>query len=139
MKKALALILCLIMVATIAISTVSADEITPIDARELAAYGQYHFWLGAPAEGTAIPDVTDGKVSEGEYVIFLDSDDMLLPGALQQLSSKCGGLRENLPENRSENLPENLPDMIIYDFLKISDNAGNAINSDSFSSRMYPY
>lgn len=74
------------------------------------------------------------EVSEGEYVIFLDSDDMLLPGALQQLSSKCGGLRENLPENRSENLPENLPDMIIYDFLKISDNAGNAINSDSFSS-----
>ena len=71
---------------------------------------------------------------EGEYVMFLDSDDMLLPGALQQLSSKCGGLRENLPENRSENLPENLPDMIIYDFLKISDNAGNAINSDSFSS-----
>lgn len=66
------------------------------------------------------------EVSEGEYVIFLDSDDMLLPGALQQLSSKCGGLRENLPEN--------LPDMIIYDFLKISDNAGNAINSDSFSS-----
>ena len=63
---------------------------------------------------------------EGEYVMFLDSDDMLLSGALEQLSSKCGGLRENLPEN--------LPDMIIYDFLKISDNAGNAINSDSFSS-----
>ena len=67
MKKALALILCLIMVAALAVSTISADEVTPIDARELAAYGQYHFWLGAPATGTAIPNVTDAKISEGEY------------------------------------------------------------------------
>ena len=67
MKKALALILCLIMVAAVAVSTISADETKLIDARELEEYGQKHFWLGAPATGTAIPDVTDAKISANEY------------------------------------------------------------------------
>ncbi len=72
MKKALALILCLIMVMAVAVSTVSADEYKPIDARELQAYGQHHFYLGAPATGTAIPNVEDAKVSEGEYKEVLE-------------------------------------------------------------------
>jgi hypothetical protein len=55
------------MVAAVAVSTVSADEVKLIDARELQAYGQYHFYLGDPATGTAIPDVTDATISEGEY------------------------------------------------------------------------
>jgi hypothetical protein len=67
MKKALSLILCLIMVAAMAVSTISAEETKLIDARELQAYGQYHFYLGEPATGTAIPDVTDAKISENEY------------------------------------------------------------------------
>ena len=67
MKKALALILCLIMVAALAVSAISADETKVIDSRELQEYGQLHFWLGDPATGTAIPNVEDGKVSENEY------------------------------------------------------------------------
>ena len=67
MKKALALVLCLIMVAAMAVSTISADETKLIDSRELQAYGQLHFYLGDPASGSSIPDVTDGEVGEGEY------------------------------------------------------------------------
>ena len=73
MKKALALILCLIMVAAVAVSTISADEVAKIDARELAQYGQYHFYLPTPASGTNVPDVTDGKVNEGEYPAFYEA------------------------------------------------------------------
>ena len=73
MKKALALILCLIMVAAVAVSTISADEVAKIDARELAQYGQYHFYLGAPATGTAVPDVTDAKISENEYKVSFEA------------------------------------------------------------------
>ena len=72
MKKALALILCLIMVAALAVSTVSADETKPIDARELAAYGQHHFYLGEPATGVEIPDVEDASIAEGEYKEVLE-------------------------------------------------------------------
>jgi hypothetical protein len=70
MKKALALVLCLIMVAAVAVSTISADETKVIDARELGEYGQYHFYLPTPATGAGVPDVTDGKVNEGEYAAY---------------------------------------------------------------------
>ena len=72
MKKTLSFILCLVMIAAIAISGVSADETTPIDARELEAYGQHHFYLGAPATGTDIPNVEDAKVGENEYKEVLE-------------------------------------------------------------------
>ncbi len=66
MKKILALALCLIMVLAIAATTISADEVKKIDSRELAAYGQLHFYLEA-IEPSATPDATDGVVSEDEY------------------------------------------------------------------------
>ena len=66
MKKTLALILCFIMVAAIAVSSIAADDYKAIDSRELQDYGQYHFYLGDPATGTAIPTV-DGKVNANEY------------------------------------------------------------------------
>ncbi len=68
MKKVLALILCLIMVAALAVSTVSADEDNPIDYRELIDYGQLHFYLGEAIAASEKPNVTDGKVSADEYV-----------------------------------------------------------------------
>ena len=67
MKKVLALVMCLLMIVAAAVSTVSADE-TKIDARELAQYGQHHFYLGDAVAPTAVPNVKDGKVNEGEYV-----------------------------------------------------------------------
>ena len=73
MKKVLALVLCLIMVAAVAVSTISADETKRIDARELGEYGQYHFYLPTPVAGTSIPNVTDGKVSENEYQAFFEA------------------------------------------------------------------
>ena len=68
MKKALALILCLIMVAAVAVSTISADEGKLIDNRDVREYGpQVHMYLGdEPLTGTRIPTV-DGVVAEGEY------------------------------------------------------------------------
>ena len=68
MKKTIAIIVCLIMVAACAISAISAyDPNVKIDARELQEYGQQHFYLGAPVEGANIPNVNDGVVNEGEY------------------------------------------------------------------------
>ena len=69
MKKALAIVLCLIMVAAVAVSTISADETKRIDGRELQEYGQLHYYLGDPVGVTNTPNVTDGKVGEGEYVL----------------------------------------------------------------------
>ena len=66
MKKVLALVLCLIMVAAVAVSTISADEVKKIDGRELGAYGQLHFYLEA-VEPSAKPNATDGKVNANEY------------------------------------------------------------------------
>lgn len=55
------------------------------------------------------------EVSEGEYVIFLDSDDMLLSGALEQLSRVC---RNNVPT---------APDVVIFDYAKINENEAGKI------------
>ena len=66
MKKLLAIALCLIMVAAIAVSTISADDTKLIDMRELEQYGQLHFYLDK-IEPSKKPTVTDAKVSEGEY------------------------------------------------------------------------
>ena len=68
MKKALALILCLIMVAAVAVSTISADEVALIDHRDVTAYGpQRQIYLGdEPVSGTKVPTI-DAKVEEGEY------------------------------------------------------------------------
>ena len=72
MKKTLSLIICIIMIAAIAVSAISADETKLIDARELESYGQHHFYLGDPASGTDIPDVEDAVISEGEYKEVLE-------------------------------------------------------------------
>ena len=68
MKKVLALVLCLIMVAAVAVSTISADEAALIDHRDVRAYGnQNHIYLGnEPVSGTKVPTI-DGTVAEGEY------------------------------------------------------------------------
>ena len=58
--------MCLLMIAAVAVSTVSADE-AKIDARELLQYGQVHYYLGNAVAPTAAPNVRDGKVNEGEY------------------------------------------------------------------------
>ena len=52
---------------------------------------------------------------EGEYVMFLDSDDMLLSGALEQLSRVC---RNNVPT---------APDVVIFDYAKINENEAGKI------------
>ena len=65
MKKALSIILCLVMIAAVAVSAISAEETKLIDGRELQQYGQLHYYLGAPLEQSQIPDVTDGKVVTG--------------------------------------------------------------------------
>ena len=71
MKKALALIICLLMVAAMAVATVSADELKLIDNRDVRAYGpQVHLYLGdEPLTGTAIPAI-DGAVAEGEHLLL---------------------------------------------------------------------
>ena len=69
MKKALALILCLIMVAAVAVSAVSAETTDLIDARELQKYGQIHYYLGDAVAPTAVPNAKDGTVTENEYVV----------------------------------------------------------------------
>ena len=66
MKKLLAIALCLIMVAAVAVSTISADDTKLIDMRELEQYGQLHFYLDK-IEPSKKPTVTDATVSEGEY------------------------------------------------------------------------
>ena len=58
------------MVVAIAVSAVSAaDDIAPIDGRELQEYGQIHYWLGDAVEATAIPNAKDGTISENEYAV----------------------------------------------------------------------
>ena len=79
MKKTLALVLCLVMIAAIAVSAVSADEVKKIDARELQQYGQIHYYL-PPVPVTDIPDVTDGVIGEDEYFY---SFDFILDGSNQ--------------------------------------------------------
>lgn len=69
MKKLLAIALCLVMVAAVAVSAVSANASGVIDGRELQAYGQVHYYLGAPVEAAKTPNVADGKVTEGEYSV----------------------------------------------------------------------
>ena len=71
MKKVLALVLCLLMVAALAVSTISADEVKKIDSRELEQYGQLHFWLDAISP-SAKPNSTDGKVTDGEYATMYE-------------------------------------------------------------------
>ena len=71
MKKVLALALCLLMVAALAVSTISADEVKKIDGRELEQYGQLHFYLDAISP-SAKPNATDGKVTEGEYATMYE-------------------------------------------------------------------
>ena len=71
MKKVLALVLSLIMVAAVAVSTISADEAKLIDMRELGQYGQLHFYLDEVAP-SAKPDVTDATISENEYSTFFE-------------------------------------------------------------------
>ena len=72
MKKALALILCLIMVAAVAVSTISADEAKLIDARELQQWGQVHHYL--PAVGISDKPAIDGVIGEDEYYFSFDFD-----------------------------------------------------------------
>ena len=79
MKKTLALILCLIMVAAVAVSAISADETKLIDARELQQWGQIHYYLPAVA-ANKVP-VMDGVIGADEYYY---SFDFLLDGSNQQ-------------------------------------------------------
>lgn len=62
MKKFISVIICSIFLLT-AVSTVCFAEI-PSDGFALEEYGQLHYYI---PEGTNIPPVADGKVSEGEY------------------------------------------------------------------------
>ncbi len=71
MKKTLAIILCIVMLAALAVANVSADEYKPIDARELQQWGQVHHYL-PPVPVTDIPDVTDGVIGEDEYYVSFD-------------------------------------------------------------------
>ena len=70
MKKTLALILCLIMVAAVAVSAISADETKLIDARELQQWGQIHYYLPEVA-ANKVP-VVDGTIGEDEYYHSFD-------------------------------------------------------------------
>ena len=78
MKKTLALILCLIMVAAVAVSAISADETKLIDARELQQWGQIHYYLPEVA-ANKVPAV-DGVIGADEYYY---SFDFLLDGSNQ--------------------------------------------------------
>ena len=71
MKKLLAIALCLIMVAAVAVSTISANDTKLIDMRELEEYGQLHFYLDK-IEPSKKPTVTDAKVNEGEYATVFE-------------------------------------------------------------------
>ena len=90
MKKVLAIVLCLVMLAAVAVSTISADEVKKIDARELAAYGQLHFYLEAIAP-SAKPNSTDGKVSEGEYATVYEYSPTSDPLIVSVSDSTTGG------------------------------------------------
>ena len=78
MKKTLAIILCIVMLATVAMASVAADEYKAIDARELQQWGQVHHYLPAVSV-TDIP-VIDGVIGEDEYYY---SFDFLLDGSNQ--------------------------------------------------------
>lgn len=93
MKKTLALILCLIMVAAIAVSAISADETKLIDGRELEQYGQIHYYLGAPVEEAKKPNVADGKVTEGEYLVSRWFD-TTVPTDAKATASETNGYNE---------------------------------------------
>ena len=69
MKKLLAIALCVIMVAAVAASAVSAYDYEAIDVRDLREYGQQYLYLDAPVDGVNIPNAHDGKVNEGEYYL----------------------------------------------------------------------
>ena len=76
MKKILAIVLCFVMLAAVAVSAVSADEAKLIDARELQQWGQIHYYLPEVA-ANKVPDI-DGVIGEDEYYY---SFDFLLDGS----------------------------------------------------------
>ena len=67
MKKLLAIALCLIMVAAVAVSTISANDTKLIDMRELEEYGQLHFYLDK-IEPSKKPTVTDANPQQCRFV-----------------------------------------------------------------------
>ena len=90
MKKALALLLCLVMVVTVAISTISADETKPIDMRELEEYGQLHFYLEEISPASK-PNVKDAVVSDNEYTTVYEYNTKSDSKIVALSDSKTGG------------------------------------------------
>ncbi len=67
MKRLLAFLVSLIIIFTLAVTVISADNSRKVDMRELEEYGQRHIYLGEPLSRDEAPNYYDATVSDGEY------------------------------------------------------------------------
>ena len=65
MKRAVAFLMCFVILTLAAVSVVSSYDSGLIDARNLVEYGQKHYYLGSPS--LSLPDVSDGLIGTDEY------------------------------------------------------------------------
>ncbi len=83
MKKVLAFVLTVFMIISVLAISIIADDVKKIDHRELGKYGQMHYYLPNAVSAADRPNSSDGKVTEGEYVLC---SELTLPGSMDVLS-----------------------------------------------------
>ncbi len=67
MKRIISVVICVIMLLSVAVPVIPVSALDIIDARELEEYGQKHHYLGTAISADKVPDSKDATVSAGEY------------------------------------------------------------------------